>query len=112
MTKGFIFSTDAVLALATVIIVSLILTFPYSIEEGNETNISFIKQELPNQAMIAYYQGKNAETIGLRSDNTDFNSFDYAECFVLYDYNYSFQGIYGQGKLTEKKYCMGKRVLR
>jgi len=112
MTKGFIFSTDAVIGIATVIIVSLILTLPYSIEEGSEANISFIKQELPNKAMVAFYSNNTAEEIGLSSDNSDFNNFDYAECFVLYDYNYDSQTVYGQGTLNEKKFCMGKRALR
>ncbi len=112
MNKGFIFSTDAMIALATVMIASLILTFPYSIEEGSEANLSFLKQELSGQAIVAYYQGKTAEEIGLRSSNSDFNNFDYAECFTLYDYNYEYSEIYGKGKLEEKKYCMGKRSLR
>ena len=106
------FSTDAMIGLATVMICTLILTFPYSIEEGSEANIAFIKQELPSQAMTGFYQGKTAEQIGLKSSNVDFNNFDYADCFILYDYNFSHQGLNGQGKLDEKKYCMGKRSLR
>ncbi len=112
MTKGFMFSTDALIGLTTVIIITLIMTFPYSIEEGSEANISFIKQELPNQAITGFYQGKTAEDIGLQSGNSDFNNFDYAECFILYDYNMDYQLIYGKGELIEKKYCMGKRSLR
>jgi hypothetical protein len=112
MNKGFMFTTDAMIGLATVIIATLILTLPYSIEEGSEANISFIKRELPNQAVIAYYQGKTATEIGLSQNNADFNNFDYAECIVLYDYNHDFQAVYGQGNLIERKYCMGKRGLR
>jgi len=112
MNKGFMFSTDAMIALATVMICTLIMTFPYSIEEGSEANISFIKQELPSKAMVAFYQGQGALDIDLKPDNSDFNNFDYAECFILYDYNYTNLGIYGPGKISEKKYCMGKRSLR
>ncbi len=112
MNKGFMFSTDAVIGLASVIILTLILTFPHSIEEGSEENILFIKQELPNLASVGFYQGLEADAIGLKSSNIDFNNFDYAECFILYDYDKDFQEVYGQGKLTEKKYCMGKRSLR
>ncbi|MFH1895566.1 MAG: hypothetical protein ABIJ74_03255 [archaeon] len=112
MGKGFIFSTDAVIGVATVIILALILSFPYSIEEGNEANLLFIKQELQNQAITAYYTGNTASQVGLSPNNSDFNNLDYAQCFVLYDYNYSFRGIYGQGKPSEQKYCMGKRALR
>ena len=112
MTKGFIFSTDALIGLATVMICTLVLTFPYSIEEGSEANISFIKQELPNQAMTGFYLGKDAEDSGLKSTNVDFNNFDYAECFSLYDYNKDYQTVFGRGGVIEKKYCMGKRSLR
>ena len=117
MNKGFMFSTDALIGLATVIIASLILTFPYSIEEGSEANISFIKQEVSGQAEVAYYYGRQtAKDIGLKSDNSDFNNFDYAECFILYDYDFKENesiGVYvKQGQLTEMKYCMGKRSLR
>ena len=111
MTKGFVFSTDAIIGLAAVMICTVILTFPYSTEEGSETNIAFIKQELPSKAITGFYQGKNALEIGLKPDNSDFNNFDYADCFVLYDYNYSL-GVYGKGNIIEKKYCMGKRSLR
>lgn len=106
------FSTDAMIGLAAVMICTLILTFPYSIEEGSEANISFIKQELPNKAMVGYYQGLDAEAIGLHASNADFNNFDYADCFILYDYNKDYQTVYGRGGLTEMKYCMGKRSLR
>ncbi len=112
MSKGFLFTTDALIAVATVIVATLLLTFPYSIEEGNEANIYFIKQELPNKAVTAFYQNLDAEDVGLKETNIDFNSFDYAECFVLYDYNVYFQGVSYPGILLEKKFCMGKRALR
>jgi len=112
MNKGFLFTTDALIAVATVMIAALVLTFPYSIEEGNEANIYFIKQELPNKAVTAFYSNQTAGDVGLKATNIDFNIFDYAECFVLYDYNVAYQETTGQGNLEEKKFCMGKSVLR
>jgi len=107
------FTTDAMVGLAAVIVITVLLTYPYSIEEGSEANISFIKQEVSSKAMTAYYQGQTADDItGLEPDNSDFNKFDFAECFILYKYDFDSATIYDQDPIIEQKYCMGKMALR
>lgn len=102
IARGFIFSSDAMLALVVVVILSGALVLnQQAMASGKELSFGQIDSNASDAAMLGFYSGKNAQDLGLAESAPVGGEF---KCRVVKTINASATGSV-ETAIGEKAFC-------
>jgi len=97
MRKGFIFTLDAFIAIAIVILAISVLAMAYRGEQTDIQALKSIEGKVLENSIYGFHLSKAAGDVGLVTAISSSDEFGY--CYKTFNYDVS------SGTLSEEKYC-------
>ncbi|MBU1120720.1 hypothetical protein KJ660_02470 [Candidatus Micrarchaeota archaeon] len=114
MRKGFIFSADALLAVAFVMAGLAILAVQFNPTGLEAEQFKINKQEVEWKSIVGFNTGRGFASMGLMDSNEEFGDYSQGYCVELFDYAFDVNEsedcpelLECTGTMFSQKYCGG-----